>query len=265
MTNVMASTAGEAAVSVLKEVRGLLTAQYTPVALAQMAAAGADPTERRKQRIPDLMLDMHDGPTNLRSTKLADTKIIHANESNYKKDMVSAPTRGRAVDARQDKVADENVKAVQAMDRKYVGTALGTVGPTEAALADHSHGGVVGLVFGAFGECSQSVDLLVESFGKLIGEQGYAEMGYRTPEVGVGIATWAIRREWSMTHWRESANLMWRNLEHVTGAYSEHAKAKRYTQRRAAWGDAHRAAGTHRANGTSRKRNHRALPRGARA
>ena len=100
----MASTAGEAAVSVLKEVRGLLTAQYTPAALAQMAAAGADPTERRKQRIPDLMLDMHDGPTNLRSTKLADTKIIHANESNYKKDMVSAPTRGRAVDARQDKV-----------------------------------------------------------------------------------------------------------------------------------------------------------------
>jgi hypothetical protein len=37
---------------------------------------------------------------------------------------------------------------------------------------------------------------------------------------------------------------MWRNLEHVTGAYSEHAKAKRYTQRRAAWGDAHRAAGS---------------------
>ena len=75
----------------------------------------------------------------------------------------------------------------------------------------------MGLVFGAFGECSQSVDLLVESFGKLIGEQGYAEMGYRTPEVGVGVATWAIQREWAMTHWRESANLMWRNLEHVTG------------------------------------------------
>jgi hypothetical protein len=45
------------------------------------------------------------------------------------------------------------------------------------------------------------------SFGKRIGEQGYAEMGYRTPEVGVGVATWAIRREWAMTHWRESANL----------------------------------------------------------
>jgi len=213
MTNVMASTAGEAAVSVLKEVRGLLTAQYTPMALAEMAAAGADPTERRKQRIPDLMLDMHDGPTNLRSTKLADTKIIHANESNYKKDMVGAPTRGRAAEERQAKVAGEYVKAVQAMDRKYVGTQEGTVGPTEAALADHSHGGVVGLVFGAFGECSQSVDLLLESFGKSIGEQGFAEMGYRTVEVGVGVATWAIRREWSMTHWRESANLMWRNLE----------------------------------------------------
>ena len=99
----------------------------------------------------------------------------------------------------------------------------------------------------------------MESFGKLIGKQGYAEMGYRTPEIGVGVATWAIRREWSMTHWRESANLMWRNLEHMTGAYSEHAETKRCTQRRVAWGDAHRAVGTHRANGTSRKRNHRAL------
>ena len=43
----------------------------------------------------------------------------------------------------------------------------------------------------------------------------------------------------------ESANLMWRNLEHVPGAYSEHAKTKRCTQHRGAWGDAHRAAGTH--------------------
>jgi hypothetical protein len=41
------------------------------------------------------------------------------------------------------------------MDRKYPGKQRGLVGPTEQALADHSHGGLVGLVFGAFGECSQ--------------------------------------------------------------------------------------------------------------
>ena len=46
-----------------------------------------------------------------------------------------------------------------------------------------------------------------------------------------------------------------------SGAYSEHAKKKRYEHRREAWGDAHRAAGTHRENGTSRKRGHRALRR----
>ena len=63
-------------------------------------------------------------------------------------------------------------------------------------------------------------------------------------------------------HRKKSANLMWRNLEHVTGAHSEHASTKRYTQRRSAWSDEHRAAGTHRANGTSRKRKHKALPRG---
>jgi hypothetical protein len=81
-------------------------------------------------------------------------------------------------------------------------------------------------------------------------------MGYHTPEVGVGVATWEIRRGWPMTHWRESASLMWRNLDHVAGAYSEHAKTKRHVQRRSAWGDAHRAAGTHRTHDTSRKRSH---------
>ena len=35
-----------------------------------------------------------------------------------------------------------------------------------------------------------------------------------------------------------------------------------FTQLRGAWGDAHRAARTHRANDTSRKRNHKALPPG---
>ena len=44
-------------------------------------------------------------------------------------------------------------------------------------------------------------------------------------------------------------------------AYSEHAKTKRYTQRRGAWRDAHRAAGTHRANDTRRKRGHAVLRR----
>jgi hypothetical protein len=46
-----------------------------------------------------------------------------------------------------------------------------------------------------------------------------------------------------MAHWREPANLMWWNVEHVTGThYFEHAKTKRYTQRRGAWGDARRGA-----------------------
>jgi hypothetical protein len=48
------------------------------------------------------------------------------------------------------------------------------------------------------------------------------------------------------------------HVAHVTGAYSEHAKKKRYEHRREAWGDAHRAAGTHRENDTSRKRGHAA-------
>jgi hypothetical protein len=177
------------------------------------------------------------------------TKIIHANESNYKRGMVAAPTRGRAADARQEKVAGEYVQ----------GTPEGAVGPTEAALAGHSHGGVVGLVFGAFGECSQSAGLLVGSFGKFIGEPGYAEMGHRTPEVGVGVATWAIRREWSMTHWREAAN-----LSHVAELRARDGSVLGARQGEAVYAAPRRVgrrtprSRTHRANGTSRNRNHRA-------
>jgi hypothetical protein len=76
---------------------------------------------------------------------------------------------------------------------------------------------------------------VVESFGKLIGDRGArldAGMGYRTPGVGVGVATWAIRRERPMIHWRESANLMRRNWEHVTGTYSDAAKKGQTTYKR---------------------------------
>jgi hypothetical protein len=78
------------------------------------------------------------------------------------------------------------------------------------------------LVFGDFGECSQSVELLVDKFGTLIGEQGYMRRwGTALQRGGVAVATWAmgIRREWAI---RTGAR--WRNLQHVTGAYSEHAK-----------------------------------------
>jgi hypothetical protein len=42
---------------------------------------------------------------------------------------------------------------------------------------------VTGLSFA----CGQSVELLVEKFGKLVGEQGYADMGYRTPPDVVAV------------------------------------------------------------------------------
>ena len=54
---------------------------------------------------------------------------------------MSAPTRGRAVDARQEKVAGEYVTAVRAMDRKYVGTPEGSPihGPTQYAFYRRTH------------------------------------------------------------------------------------------------------------------------------
>ena len=88
---------------------------------------------------------------------------------------------------RQTKVAGEYVRTAQAMDRKYTGgDGEGRGPPMVGGGADRAgtgggpqprRGGATGLSFA----CRQSVELLVEKFGKLVGEQGYADMGYRTP------------------------------------------------------------------------------------
>ena len=96
--------------------------------------------------------------------------------------MVAAPTRCGAVEKRQTKVAGECVDARcgGAIEQKYMGTAVDVVGPVEQALAGHSQ------------ECSAPVGILLDK----LGEQGYVDMGCRSSEVGVAVATWAIRREW---------------------------------------------------------------------
>ena len=61
------------------------------------------------------------------------------------------------------------------MDRYYSGTAAGEVGPVESRLAEY--GGAVGLVFGAFGEASESVEVLLRQIGERLGHCHLVEMG----------------------------------------------------------------------------------------
>jgi hypothetical protein len=69
------------------------------------------------------------------------------------------------------------------------------VGPTEQALADHSHGGAVGFVFGTFGASAASQSTSWSWLGASASWSG----SKATLRWGTALPRWAIRREWSMT------------------------------------------------------------------
>jgi hypothetical protein len=124
------------------------------------------------------------------------------------------------------KVAGEYVKAVQAMDQKCLGTAPGVVGPTEQALADHSHGGVVGASSSA---PSASAASLSTYWSRASASSSESKA---TPRWGIALLRWEWG--WAMTHWRESAQPHVAQLGardgRVLGARQEESR-KRITKR----------------------------------
>ena len=60
--------------------------------------------------------------------------------------------------------------AARSLDREHNGTAEGDVGPVKAALRQYTGGyGAVGLVFGAYGECSSGVIELMQLLADVAG------------------------------------------------------------------------------------------------
>ena len=153
--------------------------------------------ERNRQRqaiIPDLRVVIPVGgqPTSV----LHELKCISVSQSRYKPAGVE-----RAVDLRADQLHEEYVRKAKDVDRLYLGTQPGHVGPVQAKLLSFER--VRGLVFGAFGEASQAVHQLIDTLANsrvsVAGPQRGKRGVERTDEAERAIVVGHLRRRLSVT------------------------------------------------------------------
>ena len=86
-------------------------------------------------------------------------KVISSSETRYKLRR-GGQEAVRAVDTRAGELQAEYMRKARNTDRAHCGTADGAVGPVETKLV--SMGAVRGVVFGAFGECSEPLHELIQ-------------------------------------------------------------------------------------------------------
>ena len=241
----MADSAIQGQLETQREARGVLMAGMSAVARERASADRTGQGEGRPpaQSIPDLLIAGLDGREGGgRDERVFDAKVLHLSARNYAAAMKPSPSRGAAVAARAREVPGHYAGAAREMDRYYSGTAAGEVGPVESRLAEY--GGAVGLVFGAFGEASESVEVLLRQIGERLGHCHLVEMGERGVDNAAAVAQWQVRRAWAMTHWRESARLLRGNATHAAeGVHggSLLSSGARSARDRALWGAAFRA------------------------
>ena len=120
--------------------------------IPQRELARYEQNRQRQAIIPDLRIVLNVGGQP--AVVLAECKAISISPSRYR------PTWNvRGVDKRAAQLHDEYVLKARSVDRQYVGTQEGQVGPVEAKLLSFER--VRGVVFGAFGEASEPVHQLI--------------------------------------------------------------------------------------------------------
>ena len=82
-----------------------------------------------------------------------------------------------------------------------------------------------GLVFGAWGEASPDVELLLSLAASTGAQRHWRSMGSSDEGTAKGILAWMLRRRWGLTALRENARLKLERLEYV--GRGAHAAAER--------------------------------------
>ena len=154
-------------------------------------------------------------------------KTLHFGTSTYG----SETGRCEAVARRARAIQREYVGKAKTVDMKYCGTASGEVGPVARRL--QSFGAVRGLVFGAWGEASRDVELLLSMLARLGAETHWRRSGCRDADEARGTIAWLLRRRWALTALRENARLKLERLEHAGRGAA--AAAARRANARGSW------------------------------
>ena len=154
--------------------------------------------------VPDFRLALP-SPTEGTVTRLAELKVLNCCPSRYQ-----VGARERAVDIRAHELPAAYRKKARDVDRLYVGTQVGEVGPVQRKL--EGYGDLQGLVVGAFGEGSEDLHSLVQAMAtSRVASVGLAR-GRPGTEAELGLVVGQIRRRLSVTSVRAQADSLMARL-----------------------------------------------------
>jgi hypothetical protein len=129
----------------------------------------------------------------------------------------------KPVEERGKRVNSDYFKSARELDTRFHGTAAGGIGPAQAALLQYGvNGRVLGLVFGAFGECSKDVyilrDFLATCQAKYLTQyldmsEGHAQSVYRHK----------LNRLWGLVAARGWARVLLGRRRFIEGGVASHS------------------------------------------
>ena len=187
---------------------------------------GLSRLERGRERqgmVPDFMLGISD-PTGAKVNRLAELKVINCCLSRY-----PVGVREKAVDRRAGLLQGEYRRKAREADRKYVGQNPDQMGPVERKLLQF--GEVIGLVVGAFGECSEDLHELIQRMAENKATMMGLRRGSETSDVEVGKMVGQIRRTLSTTFVRAQAQCLLLRMNCVGKGFAEAAKRRKWASK----------------------------------
>ena len=137
--------------------------------------------------------------------RLAELKVITCCSSRYQ-------VRGRqkAVDRRAGLLMAEYRRKAQNVDRGVIGVGDGVVGPIERKLSEY--GDILGLVVGAWGECSEDMHTLVQVLTKSRVDSVGRARGRPATDGELALAVGQVRRRLSVACVRANTNCLLSHL-----------------------------------------------------
>ena len=154
--------------------------------------------------------------------RLAELKVITCCSSRYQ-------VRGRqkAVDRRAGLLMAEYRRKEQNVDRGVIGVGDGVVGPIERKLSEY--GDILGLVVGAWGECSEDMHTLVQVLTKSRVDSVGRARGRPATDGELALAVGQVRRRLSVACVRANTNCLLSRMSHL-GEAAVQAQGRRQAQ-----------------------------------
>ena len=167
--------------------------------------------------VPDFVLRaMHAGGPGLGPERLYELKNIYMSTVPGGRYSATRSTKaGSAVDARQRLLHAEYIRKARKVDDDYGEEGHAKPGPAERKLGSFP-GGVQGIVFGVFGECSKHTEQLIDDLAAAGSHKHFRNMLVSTPQVAKGMLKGMIRQNWAFAAMRESARVMIHRLRDYT-------------------------------------------------